>query len=222
MPRTIETVNKKRKEFFADCTQISYVLPSKDTFKKYTINPNFTIVSVVDTLDTNKQTKMNVTMTQAGQIHMSKRNLYLLQNLYLYSPWSCPRGAYCIMANYSAGEQTLIHKFAIDGFTLKYQKSALVPGTLLTQYSMDEDTYGNFRILTQKWDYAPGTNFYALDSSLKLKGKLEKIATGEQFKASRYIGDKLYLVTFQQIDPLFVIDIANLAKPKIIGELKVP
>jgi len=45
------------------------------------------------------------------------------------------------MANYSAGEQTLIHKFGIDGYALKYQKSALVPGTLLMQYSMDEDTY---------------------------------------------------------------------------------
>ncbi|NCO97849.1 hypothetical protein GW864_01555 [bacterium] len=51
---------------------------------------------------------------------------------------------------------------------------------------------------------------------------MEKIAPGEQFKASRYIGDKLYLVTFQQIDPLFVIDITNLSKPKIVGELKVP
>ncbi|NCO97848.1 hypothetical protein GW864_01550 [bacterium] len=72
---------------------------------------------------------------------MSKNSLYLLQNLYFYNPRPCPRGAMCLMANYSAGEQTLIHKFGIDGYALKYQKSALVPGTLLTQYSMDEDTY---------------------------------------------------------------------------------
>lgn len=48
------------------------------------------------------------------------------------------------------------------------------------------------------------------------------IEPGEDFKASRYIGDKLYLVTFQQIDPLFVIDIKDKAKPKIIGELEIP
>jgi len=29
-------------------------------------------------------------------------------------------------------------------------------------------------------------------------------------------------VTFEQIDPLFVIDLANISKPQIIGELKVP
>ena len=81
---------------------------------------------------------------------MSKNSLYLLQNLYFYNPRPCPRGAMCLMANYSAGEQTLIHKFGIDGYALKYQKSALVPGTLLTQYSMDEDTY---------WEYVTKTLF---------------------------------------------------------------
>jgi uncharacterized secreted protein with C-terminal beta-propeller domain len=29
-------------------------------------------------------------------------------------------------------------------------------------------------------------------------------------------------VTFEQIDPLFVIDLANVTQPKIIGELKIP
>jgi inhibitor of cysteine peptidase len=34
--------------------------------------------------------------------------------------------------------------------------------------------------------------------------------------------DKLFLVTFKQIDPLFVIDLADQKNPKIIGELKIP
>jgi len=222
MPKVAEKIGNKRKEYSADCKQISYVLPSKDTLKKYNIAPSFTIVSVVDTSNTATPTKMNVTMTQAGQIHMSKNSLYLLQNLYSYSPWSCPRGAMCMMPFFSAGEQTLMHKFSLDGFSLKYKKSNIIPGTLLNQYSMDEDANGNFRILTQKRDSQQGTNFYALDSNLQLKWKIEKIAAGEQFKSSRYIGDKLYLVTFKQIDPLFVIDIKNLSNPKIVGELKIP
>jgi uncharacterized secreted protein with C-terminal beta-propeller domain len=36
------------------------------------------------------------------------------------------------------------------------------------------------------------------------------------------MGDDLYLVTYRQIDPLFVISLANAAKPVIIGELKMP
>ena len=48
------------------------------------------------------------------------------------------------------------------------------------------------------------------------------IEPGENFKSSRYIWDKLYLVTYQSIDPLFVIDMEDISKPKIIGELKIP
>ncbi|MBQ9553485.1 beta-propeller domain-containing protein [bacterium] len=87
---------------------------------------------------------------------------------------------------------------------------------------MDEDSNGNFRILTRVFENESYTNLYVLDKNLSLAGKLEKIEPGEEFKSSRYIGDKLYLVTFEQIDPLFVIDIADITNPKILGELEIP
>jgi len=36
------------------------------------------------------------------------------------------------------------------------------------------------------------------------------------------MGDKLFLVTFEQIDPLFAIDLSDDTKPTILGELKIP
>ena len=36
------------------------------------------------------------------------------------------------------------------------------------------------------------------------------------------MGDTLYLVTFEQIDPLFVIDLKDPRKPTVLGELKIP
>ena len=36
------------------------------------------------------------------------------------------------------------------------------------------------------------------------------------------MGDKGYIVTFRQIDPLFVLDLSDPSNPKITGELKVP
>lgn len=53
-------------------------------------------------------------------------------------------------------------------------------------------------------------------------GSLTTIAPGENFQSSRFIGNRLYLVTFEQIDPLFVIDLADSKNPKILGELKIP
>ena len=38
----------------------------------------------------------------------------------------------------------------------------------------------------------------------------------------RFLGDRAYAVTFEQIDPLYVIDLADPAEPYIAGELHVP
>jgi len=41
-------------------------------------------------------------------------------------------------------------------------------------------------------------------------------------KSARFMGDVLYLVTFMQTDPLFVVDLSDPEKPEIKGELKIP
>ena len=40
--------------------------------------------------------------------------------------------------------------------------------------------------------------------------------------SSRFIGDKAYLVTYRNTDPLFVADLSDVKNPKIMGELKIP
>jgi uncharacterized secreted protein with C-terminal beta-propeller domain len=45
---------------------------------------------------------------------------------------------------------------------------------------------------------------------------------GEQIYAVRYVGSKAYVVTFLRTDPLYVIDLANSADPKVVGALEIP
>jgi len=52
-------------------------------------------------------------------------------------------------------------------------------------------------------------------------GRLQ-LAKGESLFATRFAGDKAYIVTFLQTDPLFVVDLSNPADPKVAGEIKVP
>ena len=97
----------------------------------------------------------------------------------------------------------------------------------MSQYSMDEDASGNFRIVTQKYAWSRGTNQNSTELAIvspsgKVIGKLSGIAPGENFQSARFIAGRLYLVTFQQIDPLFVIDVSIAKSPKILGELKIP
>ncbi len=65
-------------------------------------------------------------------------------------------------------------------------------------------------------------NVYVLDKNLKIVGKIEAIAPDERIYSTRFIGDRLYMVTFKRVDPLFVIDLSNPKNPEILGKLKIP
>ena len=65
-------------------------------------------------------------------------------------------------------------------------------------------------------------NLYILNSNLEEVGKVTGFGQGERIYSVRYIGNKAYVVTFKQTDPLFVIDLSNPEKPEILGELKIP
>ena len=210
----------------AKCSDIEYVLPDKETIKQYDFAPSYNIVSIIDTKNTTTEVKTKVIAWSNDQLYMSLDNLYLTSNMYQSYDFNCPVWAYCIMPWFSRWTNTLVHKLNIDWNTLKYQKSIIVPWSPLTQYSMDEYKW-DFRILTLTNNWNPvwnesHTDLYVLDKDLKLKWNLKNIWTWEQFKSSRYIWDKLFLVTFQQTDPLFAIDLLDSAKPKILWELKIP
>ncbi len=122
--------------------------------------------------------------------------------------------------------KTVIQKFSIADGTIQYVAQGEVPGYLLNQYSMDE--LGNrFRVATTSEYYDPingsqmTNNVYVLDGSLNIVGSLEKFAQNESIYAARFMGDKLYLVTYQRVDPFFVIDLST-DTPKILGALKIP
>ena len=122
--------------------------------------------------------------------------------------------------------KTIIHKISIDEDKIEYVAKGSVPGRLLNQFSMDQSG-DRFRVAatTEYYTQYQGTiranAVYVLDEQLNTIGELEDIAPNESIFSARFMGDRLYLVTFQQIDPFFVIDLSS-DTPKILGELKIP
>lgn len=49
-----------------------------------------------------------------------------------------------------------------------------------------------------------------------------RLGVGEQLFATRFDGDRLYIVTFLRIDPFWVVDLADPGNLRILGELEVP
>ncbi len=128
-------------------------------------------------------------------------------------------------------EKTVIYKISIDNGNIQYKGKGEVPGHLLNQFSIDENG-GYLRMATTTspiWSWRNGkeavpstNNVYVLDSSMSVTGKLEDIEPGESIYSARFIGDRAYLVTFKQVDPLFVIDLSNPSSPAMLGNLTLP
>jgi uncharacterized secreted protein with C-terminal beta-propeller domain len=128
-----------------------------------------------------------------------------------------------------AVDETQIHKFSIEGATATYLASGLVKGTLLNQFAMSEYK-NNLRVATTR-NIVSATNatsesavtvFAQNAKALVPVGSVGGLGKGEQIRAVRFLGVVGYVVTFQQIDPLYTIDLANPAKPRVAGELKIP
>jgi len=140
---------------------------------------------------------------------------------------------YLTFPNYTWQEnetmKTAVQRIKIDKQTITFAAQGEVPGYILNQFSMDEHS-GYFRIATTTNNYNWRTfgeeeisknNVYVLDMNLDVVGELEDLAPGEQIYSARFMGDRLYLVTFRNIDPLFVIDLTEPTAPTVLGQLKV-
>lgn len=196
------------------------------------LEPNYMIVAGVN-LDTPKEGVNVSTYLGSGEsIYASQSNLYVAVTKYppivsdqpVIKDSAAPK---TILPRQNYDRNTVIYRFALNGGKLEYTGKGQVPGSILNQFSMDENN-GFFRIATTKgemWrsdEFTSKNNVYILDSGLNVAGKLEDIAPGEKIYSVRFMGDRAYMVTFKKVDPLFVLDLKDASKPKILGALKIP
>jgi inhibitor of cysteine peptidase len=194
-------------------------------------NPSFISLSSVSITDPTAKMKTELLFGDVSQIHMSKSSLYITSVISRSTDTSSSKcggaNVRCFSPSYDTVSSTLIHKYALEKGGLRYVYTSTVAGNPMTQYSMDEDSEGNFRIVTQLYTWSSGENKNSTELSIltpsgKIVGSIKNIAPGENFQSARFIGKRLYLVTFEQIDPFFVIDLSTPTVPRILGELKIP
>ena len=130
---------------------------------------------------------------------------------------------------------TSLHKFVTaQSGSSAYKGSGEVPGTLLNQYAMSEYE-GVLRVAstvsvrrgwvnTREITEGVVTTLHEQDGALRQLGQVDGLGRqdNESIRAVRFIGNRGYVVTFRQTDPLYVLDLRNAAAPKVLGELKIP
>lgn len=199
-----------------------------------TMEPNYTIISAIDLNNfNNKQVETKGFLGGSSTLYMSQDALYLTAVNYTmpetFKSSEVPGSSTSVSSLTMPVPMTLntdLYKFAIDGIDVTLVANTSVKGSVLNQFSMDEYN-GFFRIATTE-GHTWGANadsknhLFIFDEKLKKIGELTDLAKGERIYSARFMGDKAYVVTFKQVDPLFVIDVANPEKPKVLGELKIP
>jgi inhibitor of cysteine peptidase len=181
-----------------------------------------TIVSVV-TMDMNDLTDDFSSIGFIADIHhvyASTQNIYLISTLYQGEP--------AIKAPMDSDiYQTRIYQLDISGEKAAFSAEGLVNGHILNQFSLGE--YNDvLRIATTTgyaWDGSAANHVYCLkknDGQLAVIGRLENLASGERLYSARFIGDRGFLVTFVEVDPLFTLNLSDPQNPALVGELKVP
>lgn len=92
--------------------------------------------------------------------------------------------------------------------------------TAITAGPANANGSGPWRSILTTYRLADATPPDTRPSATRL-GSVE-VGHGEQLYATRFDGQRAYLVTFLQIDPLWIIDLSQPENPRVLGELEIP
>jgi hypothetical protein len=124
----------------------------------------------------------------------------------------------------SSGANSLLHRFDIRApGEPTYLGSAKVPGVVQDSYSMSQYR-DSLRVVTTVRPYGSdqASAVYVVDArTLRITGHVSGLGRGEQLHAVRFLGPLAYVVTFESVDPLYVLDLHDPAHPRKAGELKI-
>lgn len=164
----------------------------------------------------------------AGEtIYASHHNLYVATNTWLPQPFLDDDDW---LRDIDQRYRTSLHKFSLTpGGAAVYEASGSVKGHLLNQFSLHEHDGHLFVAVTNGSPWSANRQSESLifaleqrDEVLAVVGSVGDMGRGERIYSVRYIGDRAYVVTFRQVDPLYVVDLADPTAPAVLGELKIP
>lgn len=201
-----------------------------------------TTVTLLDLRATDFAPKSRCFVGGTQAMYMSTGHLYLAT-----TRWTLPAGGGLVA--FPGEVRTDVHKFALGEQGLSYRATGEVAGHLgwdpnFNSYRFSEHN-GDLRVVsfTGSMGWASSAETAVAPSPARLTvlretttgSTLQAVATlpnaqrpallgkpGEQVRAVRFIGDRGYIVTFRQVDPLYVLDLSDPLDPKTAGVLEVP
>lgn len=182
----------------------------------------FTVITSVQ-LNEDVRADMDVYLGTAywGNIYVSHEGIYFATNTYYYDEledmW------------YNQG-LVMSYLFAEDG-SVYFGGKAEYEGYVLNQFAMDR--YENYfrMVTTDGWGESVKNRLYVFEHTTNEEGAniLSPVAVldegigkpNERVQSARFNGDMVTVVTFEQTDPLYIIDLTDPENPVITSEIEV-
>jgi hypothetical protein len=124
----------------------------------------------------------------------------------------------------SATGRTTIYAFDLAGTGASYVGAGSVDGLVSSSWSMDE-WQGVLRVAAQS-AYGGGATSVVLfrpgDGALTRVAAIDGLGAGQQLKAVRWLDGLAVVVTYQQVDPFYALDLADPTHPRVLGVLHLP
>ncbi|MGB0219904.1 MAG: beta-propeller domain-containing protein [Sinimarinibacterium flocculans] len=177
---------------------------------------------VVDSFDTDGgDHAVSAVINNAFTVYASPANLYMVQSSWgwFFAP--------------DQSEETAIYRLALpESGAAAYQAIGKVDGTVSDSYRLSEFD-GHLRVASTEFRFdddtqrsRPYNHITVLDAeapgTMAKTGEIRDLAPNETIRGSRFVGPRGFVVTFEQIDPLFALDLSDPAAPRVADELKIP
>lgn len=201
------------------------------TAPKSALNRGFTSIFTIDLVSDELEFEADHIVGNWPLVYSSQDTLVITENAW---DW------WWFWGNDGLNEATNIHTFDIgEAGSTVYSGSGRIDGTIQNQFSISEHE-GVVRVATTtgQWGRWWMSNPEPMEShiitlshsqdietgqkTLSELGRVDGIAYNETIWSARFVEDRAYIVTFENMDPLWTIDLSNQSNPRIMGELEVP
>ncbi len=205
--------------------------PSSVYYTKNTAQISYYTMIPSISMSTGKETIVSALTGPSATVYVSTSNIYVVYTNYLdiYDVDGVPGNAWTggVISSQLVGQaqNSTVLRASYSSGVVTVATAGVIPGTVLNQFSMGEYN-GYFRVATSRFAMINGAatrsdDVYVVGKDMTQVSALRNIAPEEKIYAVRFVGQMGYVVTFQQIDPLFVISFKDVSNPVVLSALKV-
>ena len=192
----------------------------------------FTVISTIKLAEDNLfEYDIFLGVSAWGHLYVSENGIYMASNYYTASTsTSSTRDEDIAISSWETQGKIISYRFN-ENRSVEYGGSGDFKGMIINQFAMDEynDT---FRVVTRDgWGQSAINRLYIFERDYADdKPYLKQLALldegigkpEETVRSVRFNKDIVTIVTFEEIDPFYVIDLSDPENPTILGELEMP